>query len=127
MREVLFLIGKSSYVLDIFLGGEYEVPDSRDISQSIKRNKNQLVEIVHSHPKGFDVFSEEDLSTMQGLELELGRSFSWGLVTPYNYTCMHKGYFLSKPSVPWWVNFMRMLSYINNEDVYMSEEEYNAI
>ena len=127
MREVLFLIGRNNYILDIFLGKEYEVPDSRIVSQSIKRYKDQIVEIIHSHPEGFDVFSEEDLSTMQGLELELGRSFSWGLVTPYNYTCMHKGYFLSKLSTPWWVDFMRILSYVSNEETYMSEEEYNAI
>ena len=86
MREVFFLVdGEGRVLWSDASTSAVALPDSRARWEAIWAHREVLHELSHSHPLGPDDFSEEDQSTMDALELALGRRLRFSLVTPNGY------------------------------------------
>jgi hypothetical protein len=81
-REVFFLIGPAGRILHRDEGSSAAfIPDSRERWEVIWSEREQLVEIAHSHPLGPFAFSSEDESTMSAIASALGRTIVFSVVT----------------------------------------------
>jgi len=110
MREVCFILVQDK-ILRAYFGSATRIPDERERWETIWQHREEITEIVHSHPGDFLDFSHEDLTTMEAVEAGTGKVFTWSIVT--------KGGFLSRKAqqdhqrddAPWWLDLMRKLSY----------------
>jgi hypothetical protein len=83
MQEVCFVIGAEGQVLWSDVGASpVALADSRARWEAIWRLRDELVEIVHSHPVGPLAFSREDETTMAALIGALGRPPRFSIVAP---------------------------------------------
>lgn len=102
-REVFAIIGAGEQILWTDAShSPVALPDSRARWEAIWSRKELIVELTHSHPVGPDTFSAEDVSTMEALELALGRALRFSLVTPGGYFVRGAGNeALSEPRPGW--------------------------
>lgn len=85
-REVFFLVGADDTVLwSDASDSALALPDSRARWEAIWSRRAEVVELAHSHPVGPDAFSLEDVTTMEALDVALGKRLSFSLVTPKSY------------------------------------------
>jgi hypothetical protein len=110
--EVALLIGPGDVILAADVSGSPgAVPDTRRRWETIWRLRDQLVEIVHSHPLGPDTFSSEDLTTFAALDAALGRRLTYSLVAPGGVWCRGESGQVRRPGpTPWWVALLRAAS-----------------
>jgi len=82
-QEVCLLISKSGAILwSDASASAMALPDSRARWEAIWKHRDELHEIVHSHPFGPRAFSHEDETTMQALDAALGRPLRYAVVAP---------------------------------------------
>jgi len=117
-REVCFLIGEG----DVLLYADYSesptaLPDAQKRWQEIWDNRHQLIEIAHSHPLGGSNFSQEDETTMAALDLALGKSVCYSVVSPDEMRLRDGNKETIVEQEPWWANLMRVASGINPESI----------
>lgn len=112
MREVCFLL-VNDRILRAYFGTATRVPDSRDRWETIWEHRDEITEIVHSHPGDMLAFSNEDLTTMEAVEAGTGKTFLWSIVTSGG--CLSRrgesGDDDRREDEPWWLEFLRRLSY----------------
>ena len=112
-REVCFLIGRDDTILWADLGGTAAaMPDSRARWEAIWERRDRITEIAHSHPIGPLAFSHEDQTTMDALELALGRAIRFSVVAP-DGMIVKEGASAETVHVkeePWWAELLRALS-----------------
>jgi len=110
MREVCFiLIGDR--ILRVYFGSRTSIPDSRERWQVIWDHRAEITEIAHSHPGDFLDFSNEDTTTMQAVEAGIARKLIWSIITKDGFLSRHDGIDKRRTDSPWWVEFLRKLSY----------------
>ena len=110
MREVCFIL-VGDRILRVYFGSTTSIPDSRERWQVIWDHRAEITEIAHSHPGDFLDFSKEDLTTMQAVEAGLGRNLIWSIITKDGFLSRTDGIDTRRTDSPWWVEFMRKLSY----------------
>lgn len=115
MREVCFVLCGDS-VVHVDFGTPGHIADSSGRWEVIWEHREHITELVHTHPSGFNRFSYEDITTIQGVELALGRKLVWSLVTAKGYYYKRKENDVYKQLTrgfvePWWVPFLRQLSF----------------
>jgi hypothetical protein len=110
MREVCFLL-VGDKILRIYFGSATSIPDERERWEAIWEHRNEITEIVHSHPGEFLDFSHEDLTTMEAVEAGTGKSFTWSVVTRGGFLSRKGGQDNLRHDSPWWLNLIRRLSY----------------
>jgi len=110
MREVCFLVVHDK-ILRVYFGSATSIPDERERWEAIWEHRNEITEIVHSHPGGFLDFSHEDLTTMEAVEAGTGRTFAWSIVTKTGFRSRKGGKVQLREDSPWWLNLIRRLSY----------------
>jgi hypothetical protein len=82
-QEVFLLIGRGGAILwSDASSSPVWLPDSRARWEAIWRHRDELEEIVHSHPVGPRGFSGEDETTMAALCAALGRRPRFSVVAP---------------------------------------------
>ena len=117
--EVCFLIGPSDTILWAdTTGSAAAMPDSRSRWEAIWERRDAVREIAHSHPIGPLAFSWEDQTTMDALELALGRTIRFSVVAP-NGMIAREG--ASNETVrvdpePWWAGLLRNASGMIEEE-----------
>lgn len=85
-REVFFLIGANDVVLwSDASESALALPDSRARWEAIWSHRAEPIELAHSHPVGPDAFSHEDVTTMEALDVALGKPPRFSLITPHGY------------------------------------------
>ena len=111
MREVCLLIGRGGAILWADAStSPAALPDSRARWQAIWQHRDELEDIVHSHPMGPAAFSAEDESTMEALDSALGRAMRYSVVTPrVVITRIGKDTTTVSPE-PWWAGLIRLAS-----------------
>jgi len=110
VREVCFiLVGEK--ILRVYFGSETSIPDLRERWEVIWEHRHEITEIAHSHPGNFLAFSGEDLTTMQAVEAGTGCQFVWSIVTRDGFLSSKGGAELLRAAAPWWLGFIRRLSY----------------
>jgi len=115
MREICFiLIG--SHILRAYVGTRTTVPDERERWNAIWENRDEITEIVHTHPGGFLGFSSEDLSTMEAVEAATGNSYTWSIVTEEGYLTRYEDTDNQPEGRPWWLPFLRQMSFNNQRN-----------
>src|SRR4051812_34488340 len=110
MREVCFILVQDK-ILRAYFGSGTLIPDSRDRWETIWEHRDEITEIVHSHPGSFLDFSHEDLTTMQAVEAGTGRKFAWSIVTADGFLTRSAKGDAARDDNPWWLGFLRKLSY----------------
>ena len=120
MRELCFIITKDERILRIYTGSATRVPDSRARWKAIWTYRDEIREIVHTHPGGFLRFSNEDLTTMEAVEAATGFTYRWSIVTESSYL-YRDGYegediLVTGEGNAWWINFLRDLSFRTNHN-----------
>lgn len=110
MREVCFILVEDK-ILRAYFGSQTRIPDERERWEIIWNHRNEITEIVHSHPGEFLNFSQEDLTTMQAVEAGTGKSFVWSIVTKHGFLSRKDGQDTRREDKPWWLDLMRELSY----------------
>src|SRR6185503_10199071 len=80
MREVCFLLIEDK-LLRAYFGSAAKIPDSLQRWEMIWQHRDEITEIVHSHPGEFLDFSLEDLTTMEAVEAGTGKTFTWSIIT----------------------------------------------
>ena len=116
MREVFFLIDANQNVLwSDASDSPVRLPDSRARWEAIWSRREQITEIVHSHPVGPLAFSREDETTMAALVTALGRPITFSVVAPHGMVRCTKNhdevYEVSLvESEPWWASLLRLAS-----------------
>ncbi|HEU0031140.1 MAG TPA: Mov34/MPN/PAD-1 family protein [Kofleriaceae bacterium] len=112
MREVCFLIGRGDAILHADASSSpAALPDSRARWEAIWRHRDELDAIVHSHPVGPAVFSDEDLSTMAAIDSALGRPVRYCVVAPrVTITRVGDGAIETMNPEPWWSALLRLAS-----------------
>ncbi|MBL8952259.1 MAG: hypothetical protein JNK82_15880, partial [Myxococcaceae bacterium] len=82
-QEVCLLISKTGSILwSDASQSPLALPDSRARWEAIWQHRDDLAEIVHSHPFGPRGFSPEDETTMQALDAALGRPLRYAVLAP---------------------------------------------
>lgn len=109
MREVCFLL-IDECILRAYTGSAAHIPDSRDRWENIWKHREQITEIVHTHPGDSLAFSNEDLTTMEAVEAGAGRSFTWSIVTARGFISQRDGKRTDRNDAPWWLSLIRSLS-----------------
>jgi len=111
MREVCMLVGRSGAILWADASDSpAALPDSRTRWQAIWDHRDELEDIVHSHPAGPAAFSAEDESTMQAIDSALGRVMRYTVVAP-RVTITRTGEHTTHVSPePWWADLIRLAS-----------------
>jgi hypothetical protein len=92
------------------------MPDSRSRWEAIWRQRDELEEIVHSHPNGPSSFSNEDETTMQALRSALGRELRFSIVTPKATIARVGTETLEVDPEPWWADLLRLASGMKQEE-----------
>lgn len=110
MREVCFILIQDK-ILRAYFGSATSIPDERERWDIIWRHRDEITEIVHSHPGEFLDFSHEDLTTMQAVEAGTGKSFVWSIVTQSGFLSRSGGLDQRRHDSPWWLDLLRKLSY----------------
>jgi hypothetical protein len=110
-REVCFVIAGGRIAWSDVSSSPAALPDSRARWEAIWGLRDELEEVVHSHPIGPDAFSAEDVTTMDALDAALGRALRYSIVTPGAFVVRERGHLVSAPEVePWWVPLLRAAS-----------------
>ena len=117
-HEVCFLIGHDASVLWADTdGGPSALPDSRRRWDQVWRHREQLAEIVHTHPRGPLAFSVVDETTMAAIDAALGRPLAYGVVTPDAYLRRDpEDHRTRVTDEPWWTTLLRAASGIAGGD-----------
>ncbi len=110
MREVCFLVVQDK-ILRAYFGSATSIPDERERWEIIWKHRDEITEIVHSHPGGFFDFSHEDLTTMEAVEAGTGKKFTWSIVTKTGFLSRKDGKDHRRGDSPWWLDLIRRLSY----------------
>ena len=110
MREICFIVVDDK-ILRIYFGSATSIPDSRERWETIWEHREEITEIVHSHPGEFLDFSHEDLTTMEAVEAGTGREFTWSIVTKSGLLSRIRGQDHQRDDEPWWLGAIRELSY----------------
>ena len=110
MREVCFILVEEK-ILRAYFGSATRIPDNRERWETIWRHRNEITEIVHSHPGEFLDFSHEDLTTMEAVEAGTAKHFTWSIVTRRGFISRSNGSDARREDSPWWLDLMRKLSY----------------
>ncbi len=110
MREVLLLIDRQGRVLWSDRGGPAALPDSRARWEAIWAHREELAEVVHSHPRGMLRFSSEDESTMEALSQALAEVPVFSIVTDTGMLRRVEGEDHRVHELPWWVPLIRLAS-----------------
>lgn len=110
MREVLLLIDRQGRVLWADHGGPSSLPDSRARWEAIWAHREELDEVVHTHPRGMLRFSSEDESTMQALSTALAQVPVFSIVTDTGMLRRVQGRDVLVHELPWWVPLIRQAS-----------------
>ena len=84
---------------------------SQERWNAIWENREDLTEIVHTHPGGLLRFSQEDLTTMEAVEAALGKAVSWSIVTESGYLTRFEGKDRERDEQPWWLPVLREISF----------------
>ena len=120
MREICFIITKDERILRIYTGSATRVPDSRSRWNAIWTYRDEIQEIVHTHPGGFLGFSKEDLTTMEAVESATGFTYHWSIVTENSYLYRDSRFgediLVTNEGNAWWINFLRDLSFRTNNN-----------
>ena len=95
----------------VSMGSLTAIPDSRARWNAIWENREDLTEIVHTHPGRLLRFSHEDLTTMEAVESALGRPLRWSIVTDDGYFSQFDGKAGNLAAKPWWLPVLRELSF----------------
>ena len=110
MREVCFLIVEDK-ILRAYFGSATRIPDERERWETIWEHRDEIIEIVHSHPGELLDFSHEDLTTMEAVEAGTGKAFIWSIVTETGFRSRKAGKDEARKDSPWWLDLIRRLSY----------------
>src|SRR5262245_54305465 len=111
MREVCFLIGRKGEILWADASNSpAALPDSRARWQAIWDHRDELENIVHSHPMGPAAFSAEDESTMQAVDSALGRTMRYTVVAPRVVITRVGDDTTTVSPEPWWAGLLRLAS-----------------
>lgn len=117
-REVCFLIDRDGAILWADASGSAAaMPDSRARWEAIWERRDRLEEIAHSHPLGPRAFSDEDRTTMDALEVALGRALRYSVVAPDGMIARQgaAGETIGVEPEPWWAALMRAASGMKGE------------
>lgn len=108
MREVFFIIGRGGAILwSESSDSPLALPDSRARWEAIWTHRADLEAIVHSHPLGPHAFSAEDRSTMEAVEIALGRKLTWMVLSPEGLV-VEGGE--APAELPWWTRLLGLAS-----------------
>jgi hypothetical protein len=111
MREVCLLISRSGAVLWSDAGSSAAaLPDSRDRWEAIWGHREQLAEVVHSHPVGPRAFSHEDETAIAALDAALGRPRRFSVLAPDGLVVRDGGRTFESAEQPWWAELLRLAS-----------------
>ena len=110
MREVCFILVEDR-ILRAYFGSQTKIPDERERWEAIWKYRDEITEIVHSHPGEFLDFSHEDLTTMEAVEAGTAKTFVWSIVTKKSFLSRKAGQETRREDSPWWLELMRKLSY----------------
>jgi hypothetical protein len=112
MREVCFLIGRGGAILYADASDSpAALPDSRDRWEAIWECREELEAIVHSHPVGPSAFSAEDESTMEAIDVALGKPIRYCVVAPrVTITRFDNSPTINMDPQPWWAALLRLAS-----------------
>ena len=111
MREVCLLITKNGTIVWSDAGDNaLALPDSRARWEAIWNNREELAEIVHSHPVGPRAFSHEDETTMEALDAALGKALRFSVLAPEGLVVREDGKVFESAETPWWVPLLRLAS-----------------
>lgn len=110
MREVLLLIDRQRRVVWSDSGGPSSLPDSRTRWEAIWEHRDELAEIVHTHPRGMLRFSAEDESTMEALGHALAETPVFSIVTDTGMLRRIDGADVLVQDEPWWTGLLRLAS-----------------
>ena len=116
-REVCLLISKAGHILwSDASATPLALPDTRERWEVIWSNRDQLAEIVHSHPFGPRRFSQEDETTMQALDAALGRPLRYAVLAPEGLYVRENGRDFASDERPWWVPLLQLASGMREND-----------
>ncbi len=110
MKEVCFILCGDA-VVRISIGCQSAIPDSKDRWNAIWENREDLTEVVHTHPGGLLRFSSEDLTTMEAVEAALGKPLRWSIVTEDGFLTRFDGEDDDRDDAPWWLPVLREISF----------------
>src|SRR5215470_4932601 len=110
MREVCFILVQDK-ILRAYFGSATSIPDERERWEVIWQHRDEITEIVHSHPGEFLDFSHEDLTTMEAVEAGTGKRFAWSIVTKRSFLSRKDRKDNLRDDSPWWLDLLRRLSY----------------
>lgn len=110
MKEICFVLAGEA-IVRISVGSSTAIPDSQARWNAIWKNREDLTEIVHTHPGGMLRFSQEDLSTMEAVEAALGKPLAWSIVTEDGFLTRFDGEDRKRDDAPWWLPVLRELSF----------------
>ena len=111
MREVCFLIGRGGAILWADASDSpAALPDSRARWQAIWEHRDELEDIVHSHPAGPSRFSREDETTMEAIDSALGRAMRYTVVAPGKTITRCDAETREVSPEPWWADLIRLAS-----------------
>ena len=117
MREVCFLIGRGGAILYADASNSpAALPDSRTRWQAIWEHRDELEDIVHSHPMGPSAFSAEDESTMEAVDSALGRRMRYTVVAPKQVISRVGDDTHAVFPEPWWAGLIRLASGMKKEE-----------
>lgn len=114
MREVCFIL-INDQILRAYSGTTNAIPDNQARWQVIWEYREQITEIVHTHPGNFLEFSQEDKTTIQAVEAGTGKQFTWSIVTEDGYLSKKKNKRTVRQDQPWWLDILKELSFGINE------------
>jgi len=110
-REVCLLITRAGTICWSDAGtSALALPDSRARWEAIWNNREQLAEIVHSHPVGPRAFSHEDETTMAALDAALGRALRFSVLAPDGLVVRDGGEVFLSDDRPWWADLLQLAS-----------------
>lgn len=109
-REVCFILAGEA-ILRVYFGTATRIPDARERWEIIWQHREEITEIVHSHPGGMLDFSSEDLTTMSAVEAGTGRQYTWSTVTQQGFISRYQDKDTKRGDTPWWLALLRELSY----------------
>lgn len=82
--EACAVIGRGGSVLYWHVPEDREfayLPDSASLWRFLWERRDEISGIAHTHPAGYTHPSSEDLSTFKAVDLALGKSLDWYVVT----------------------------------------------